>query len=338
MTRLSMVHLLDDVAQGGVTQALAVFTLPGLAENLETRTLQVDPDRDRAPALDADIIVTHFPPRWRALPYLQALKSRNPRARLVHIEHSYTGCWEALYVPRRLRFRCMLRLVYRLFDRVVAVSHGQAEWLDRVARPGARRLTVIPPLSVVPGIDSLAAPGWSGQRPLVVGSYGRFSEQKGFDRLVTLFRGLPPTRYQLLLGGFGEQEEWLHALAEGVPQVNFCGEVTDRLDFLARCDVIVVPSRYEAYGLVATEARQAGRPIMVADVDGLPEQTCAGRAGMIVDFQSPDGLRDALEALTPALLHSLRMGARHSVQGLQQERVLAWRRFLGMEKTMACRL
>lgn len=328
MNRLNIVHLLDDVAPGGVMQALAVFDLPELAQCVTCSTMQVNPESDSAPVLEADIVMTHFPPRWRALPFLTALKRRNPHARLVHIEHSYTGSWEALHVEHRFRFRTMLRIAYRLFDDVIAVSQGQGHWLAQVAGCLDKRLSVIPPFSRVEGLYALPIPAWDGERPLVIGAYGRFSKEKGFSRLLAQFKTLAPGRFTLLLGGGGEDEEHLQALGDGQDNVNFYGYVSNRADFLSRCDVIVVPSQHESYGLVATEARQAGRPIIVADVDGLPEQTCQGSAGITVDFGSESALQAALETLTPEKMQRMSQEAKLSVEGLQEQRVLAWKKLL----------
>lgn len=329
MTPIRVVHLLDDVAPGGVTQALAIYDHPGLADLVTSRVVQVVPDRPRVPRLEADVILTHFPPRWRALPFLAALRARYPRARLIHVEHSYTGAWEAHCVPHRRRFRTMLRLAYRLFDDVVAVSHGQRAWLEQAVGIPGRRLSVISPWSDVPDLAAIAPPDEAHRRPLVVGAYGRFAEQKGFDRLIEAFRGLDPEHYTLLLGGFGPQEAALKAAAAGLPHVRFVGPVSDRAAFLARCDVIAVPSRWEAFGLVATEARQAARALLVADVDGLPEQL--GEAGLRVDFASPSGLQDSLAALGERSLAELGRRARASVAGLTEARLDAWRRLLSAD-------
>ena len=55
---------------------------------------------------------------------------------------------------------------------------------------------------------------------------------------------------------------------------------------------MIVPSRHEAFGLVATEARMAARPILVADVDGLPEQV--GEAGLARPMGTPDEIAAAI--------------------------------------------
>jgi glycosyltransferase involved in cell wall biosynthesis len=66
--------------------------------------------------------------------------------------------------------------------------------------------------------------------------------------------------------------------------------VEDVAGFLAGVDVVAVPSRWEAYGMVANEAREAGRPVLVAPVDGLPEQVQGG-GGLVVDFADHGALR-----------------------------------------------
>ncbi|WP_110686014.1 glycosyltransferase family 4 protein [Salinicola aestuarinus] len=326
MTRLKVISLVDDVSPGGVMQALQVLAHPSLSASIDSRVLQVDPDRQQAPVCDADIVITHFPPRWRALPFLASLKWRARGARLIHIEHSYTGSWECLKVSRPERFRLMLKLAYRLFDHVVAVSEGQAQWLRTVTGLPEADLSVVRPWSGVTGLDTLPLPHWQEQRPLVLGAYGRFAEQKAFDRLITHFRRLDPQRYRLRLGGSGPTEAALRALAAGACNIDFVGQVTDRAAFLGACDLIVVPSRWEAFGLVATEARQAGRPILVADVDGLPEQV--GQAGRVVDFTADTELKAVLEALDGPTLQTLALAARQSTADLAERRLASWRELL----------
>lgn len=49
-------------------------------------------------------------------------------------------------------------------------------------------------------------------------------------------------------------------------RVEFMGWRTDILPFLARAEVLLVPSRYEGYGLVIVEALAAGVPVIATDV------------------------------------------------------------------------
>jgi glycosyltransferase involved in cell wall biosynthesis len=131
---------------------------------------------------------------------------------------------------------------------------------------------------------------------------------KGFDRLIEAFKQLrADDNLELLLGGFGPEEAALKAQAADCPRIRFAGKISDIPAYLAQCDVIAVPSRYEAYGQVANEAREAGRPILVSTAGGLPEQV--GAAGLVVDCDEPDALLAALQCLpVMPLAHMAREG------------------------------
>ncbi len=94
---------------------------------------------------------------------------------------------------------------------------------------------------------------------------------------------------------FGADDAALRAQAAGLSHVRFVGKVGDVPEFLSRCDVVVVPSRWEAFGQVVAEAKMAGRAVLVADVDGMPEQV--GNAGVVADCSTAEALAAALAAL-----------------------------------------
>jgi len=322
MSALRVVHLLDDFELGGITKSLSFHAHPELSDVAESEILAVKPSLSIAPALGADVIITHFPPAWRFLPFLLSLKVRNPRARLVHVEHSYTGAWAALKVARPARFRTMLRIAYSLFHQIVAVSHGQAVWLRSTVGVSSDKVRVIEPWSGNQGLEAVAPIESIMGRPLVIGAYGRFAEQKGFDTLIAAMKLLPPADFTLSLGGFGPDRVALKAAAMKCTNVTFAGKVTDVADFLANCDVVVIPSRWEAFGQVAAEARLAGRPIIVADVDGLPEQV--GMSGIIADCSTAESLAQALKSLPGLPLAAMGQAGRESVRGAEAGRVALW--------------
>ena len=315
-----LVNVLDDFNLGGVSRALAVFDSPAVAALVAAEVRAVHPEALVAPRIDADILVLHFPPNWRRLAWVASLRWRNPGVRLVWVEHSYTGAWEARKVHAPARFHAMLRLAYRMADRVVCVSEGQAAWLRRVAGLGGSAVSVIHPYVANPGLGALDLP--RGDGPLRIGAYGRFCEQKGFDQLIRAHRAGAMPGTQLRIGGFGPDAPALHALAGGDPAITFTGQVTDVAAFLSQCDVVAVPSRWEAYGMVANEAREAGRPILVAPVDGLPEQV--GAAGMVVDFADGDAVRAAVDRLRAADLAAMGHAGRLSTLDCGAARQAQW--------------
>jgi glycosyltransferase involved in cell wall biosynthesis len=84
----------------------------------------------------------------------------------------------------------------------------------------------------------------------------------------------------------------------------------------AAADLLVLPSRFETYGMVVTEALARGLPVLVTDTGGLPETVGrlrdGSRPGMLVPNDDPGALAGALRRwLTEdALRESLRDAAR----------------------------
>ena len=317
-----LVNLLDDFALGGVTRGLSVFDSEPIRAVVDTSVLAVGANAVIAPRVKAEVIVLHFPPNWRRLLFLASLRLRNPHARIIHVEHSYTGAWEKLKVPNRRRFRTMLSLAYRMVDQVVCVSQGQASWLAGAARLDAGKIEVIHPYAENPGLDKLPVPDFGASGVLRIGAYGRFGEQKGFGTLIRTFANGHLPDCELILGGFGPDEEYLRALAGDTPNIRFVGKVTSVADFLGNCDIVALPSAWEAYGQVANEAREAARPILVAPVDGLPEQV--GDAGVVLNFSDPQAIADTLTQLTREQLHAMAEAGRKATHNCGPHRQKQW--------------
>jgi glycosyltransferase involved in cell wall biosynthesis len=334
MSRIKLVNLLDDFTLGGVTKGLALFDSAPVRAIADCETRPINSEAMIAPALDADIIITHFPPNWKRLAFLALLRARNPKATLIHVEHSYSGDWEDQHVPHRARFRLMMKWALSMVDHVVCVSDRQAQWLMEGDMVEPHRLDVIYPSSQPKGLDAIPLPEFGHDRPLVVGAYGRFAPAKGFDRLIEAFKRLgADDNLELLLGGFGPEEEALKAQAADCPRIRFAGKISDLPAYLAQCDVIAVPSRFEAYGQVANEAREAGRPILVSTAGGLPEQV--GSAGLVVDCADPDALLAALQCLPVMPLAHMARAGRAATQNCGAERADAWARLIHTFKPLS---
>jgi len=103
---------------------------------------------------------------------------------------------------------------------------------------------------------------------------GRLTYQKGPDLLVQAIPTILARRWdvQFLFAGTGDMRESLEKMATGLP-VQFLGYVADEehLQILNACDLVVIPSRNEPFGLVLTEAWSAERCVVATDVGGLAE-------------------------------------------------------------------
>ncbi|MEM7327545.1 MAG: glycosyltransferase family 4 protein [Pseudomonadota bacterium] len=278
---IQIVHVLDDLAMGGVTRALKNFEHPKLKDIGVHEIADVRKQTVRA-ASPNDIAVIHFTANWQKLRWLLDLKTQGGFSRVILIEHTYTRGYEASEVKPKRRFRLMLRLAYRLVDQVVAVSENQRDWILEHKLAPETKVVAIPQSRLCEDLLKLPhKPRENG--PLQIRAFGRFHKQKGFDLLIQAMERVPAHMATLQIAGAGPDEARLQDLSGRLKHVEICQSFKSPEQFLSSADIVAIPSRWEAFGLVGTEARAAGRPILAAKVDGLCDQLDASGFGHSVN-------------------------------------------------------
>jgi glycosyltransferase involved in cell wall biosynthesis len=68
----------------------------------------------------------------------------------------------------------------------------------------------------------------------------------------------------------------------------------EKRDAFAGCDLFVMPSRYDSFGIVYLEAWRCGRPVIGANVGAIPEVIEEGRDGLLVEFGNVDQLASSV--------------------------------------------
>lgn len=128
---------------------------------------------------------------------------------------------------------------------------------------------------------------------------GRFDAPKGIDYLLEHFSKCKRKDIHLFVIGdnvLGDSEKIPMIDTE---KITFCGWIPhDKLDgYYKSCDAVIMPSRWEAFGLVGVEAMKYGKPIIVSNRGALPELVEDGENGYIFPFDSPDALTHLLSGL-----------------------------------------
>lgn len=321
----TILHLVDDEKPGGVQRVLDYLRNdPGLGSLATHRILVLKKGQWRPPAEEADAVVSHLSICWRNFPLLVALRASYARKPLVHVEHSYSGGFVDCNVSRQGRFRALLSASYALFDRVVAVSDGQARWLGEFgAAPQSKIRTIRSCVDISPFLA--LAPKARGEGRLSICAIGRLDRQKGFDVLIDAMKTLGPNIASLSIWGAGPEQEALGAKIADLPHVSLEGRTDTPALAYAKCDVVAVPSRWEPFGLVGLEARAAARPILTAAIDGLPEQAADG--GVVVE-DGAAAWADAIRAIASTDLTDLRDMARFSAESAEERFLSGWRSLL----------
>lgn len=323
-----IIHLLDDQNVGGVMRWIEAIS-DALKDQFDFQLVR---SQDLASIRPSDLVIYHNPNSWKRSLILLRLKRQGNRI-ILH-EHHYCQGFEQWNVPSKRRFRAMLKWNYRLVDRVVSVSHGQSDWLRKHQLVPCTKLETIP---VRANLDHLVdIPEKQLQAPFILGAYGRFTRAKGFDTLLKAMQQIDRSKVRLSLGGYGEDEAALKALAADQPNIKFWGKVTDLQGFLSGCDAIVVPSLWEPGGIACTEAKAAGKPIIVSMTDGLTEQV--QDCGLLVPPADPARLAAAIEQMitaSPEQLAAWGYNARASVQEDWKRHIVQWQALLSSFSHMA---
>jgi glycosyltransferase involved in cell wall biosynthesis len=216
---------------------------------------------------------------------------------------------ESLWKKRLLRTEDLLfgAAAYRTAGAIVVESELEARLVSSFAPRD--RLHVIPP-----GIDLEA---WSRdapdagrlQRLGLPATYllfvGRLASNKGLPVLFEALARIPASeRLPLVLMGpaWGE-----NALLQEVARrlgiaddVRWLGAVPEPADYravVARASALVLPSAWEAFGLVLLDAMAANVPVVATSVGAVPEVLEGGRLGHLVPYGDVPALAAALRAV-----------------------------------------
>ena len=126
---------------------------------------------------------------------------------------------------------------------------------------------------------------------------GRLVENKGVDLLLKAVKEYEKDDVLTLIAGDGEERKNLNEMAQelGLKNVVFLGNQShDNLRKIYNIsDVSVVPSRKEAFGLVAIESIACGTPVIATNQGGMPD-FISKDVGLLVEKENISELRNAI--------------------------------------------
>lgn len=130
---------------------------------------------------------------------------------------------------------------------------------------------------------------------------GRFSPEKGHDRLIKAFNELykeNPNIYLIIIGGVGKKYKATIELINSLPSRNniiAIRSVSNPYIILKKCDYFVLSSFYEGFGLVIAEADILKKPVVSTDVIG-PRGFLNENNGELVE-NNEKGLYDGMKKM-----------------------------------------
>ncbi|AKL35451.1 hypothetical protein AB185_16770 [Klebsiella oxytoca] len=124
---------------------------------------------------------------------------------------------------------------------------------------------------------------------------GRFDKQKGYDLLTAIIQGLDKNKFIFNLVGDSVHDEVDMLEADNVFYHGW--KKKDELrSFFIENDFLIMPSRWESFGLVAVEAQMNGLPVLANNTSSLPEVVLENKTGILLDFTNIPKVTDFISA------------------------------------------
>jgi len=152
------------------------------------------------------------------------------------------------------------------------------------------------------------APSSAGEPPVAVQPdkinllfVGRFDRQKGFDLLLETFNEHELPNVDLYLAGDSVLNNGEYEYPDNAIRLGWVDNA--KIDgYMKACDAVIVPSRWEGFGIVAIEALRNGKPVIASNRGALPEIVRHGVNGYLFDIDDKFGLVRVVRSLDKAKL------------------------------------
>ena len=244
-----------------------------------------------------DLVISHMV--FANVVSLAALQTLRRKPQIVVTEHNIPSRLMSIErSPAGLLF--LDRLFYPRADRVIGVSDAVVGDVIRAYRlVSTRAMRVYNPVDVAAIRAGAGGPPheWlSGDRTVAtIVCVGEFRRAKGQDVLLRALAVLPNIRTIFIGGGALLADARVLASELDISdRVIFTGYRSDALSFVKHADLLVVPSRWEGFGLVAVEAAALGTPVVASAVDSLLELVPDHVPGTLVRPDDPGALSAAI--------------------------------------------
>jgi glycosyltransferase involved in cell wall biosynthesis len=267
---------------------------------------------------------------------LHVLKNISPNYDIIHVQNLYLqpliasimasflynekvvvtahgpGSWNKNLVERRLA-----RIVLSRVGAIISVS----KWVDKKISNHVPR--DVPKFVIYPGVDTstfnpylyydFSEDKLGLKDKKVILFVGRLVKIKGIVTLLEAFSRLTYRDSVLLVCGTGRLLISLKKMVHDLKlddKVIFKGRVPHGIlpKYYALCDMCVVPSLFESFGLVVLEAMSMKKPVVATNVGGIPEIIKNNINGLLVKPNDTDALAEAMDKVLQDQRLGIRLG------------------------------
>jgi len=213
------------------------------------------------------------------------------------------------------------RWISRTADHHIAISQAVRNAMLERAEAAPNKITVVHNGIPAPDRSELreksavkAALGIDAVRPLIVCA-ARLEPEKDIDTLIQAMKIVSqhPSQPFCVIAGEGTQRARLEQEIQHlrlIDSVALLGFQQDTLSLINACDLLVLPSLAEPFGLAILEAMSLGKPVIATDVGGPLEIVQERETGLFFPAGNAECLAKAILTLTGNTTLALQMGTK----------------------------
>jgi glycosyltransferase involved in cell wall biosynthesis len=199
------------------------------------------------------------------------------------------------FIPEPQWFRDRQIEEYELADKILTPSRYTAESFPESLKS---KIVVAPLLGRLP--KAKAAPTYKESgRPFTVGVLGGQPLRKGYVYLLEAWRNLRLPNSVLKIRSSGDFSDYprLAELVSQTPNVEIVKYVPNISEFYRTCDIFVLPSVDDGFGMALFESMACGVASITSRSCGSSELVTDGVDGLLIDSRSVEQLESAIERL-----------------------------------------
>jgi glycosyltransferase involved in cell wall biosynthesis len=227
--------------------------------------------------------------------------ARRQRPAVIYCSHGWSFLMDTKPWKRKL-FAWVEKVMSLRTDYIINISNYEYEMSMSYGIPSNKSVVVYNGVS--DAAPSSLEPFAVDKKKINLLFVGRFDRQKGFDLLLEVFKEHRFTDVNLYLVGDTVLKQREYEYPDNAVMVGWVdNSEIDR--YMKACDAIVVPSRWEGFGIVAIEALRNKKPVIASNRGALPEIIQHGVNGYVFDFDNKEELADIVRALDKGILEQM---------------------------------
>ncbi|AJY75709.1 glycosyltransferase family 4 protein [Paenibacillus beijingensis] len=228
---------------------------------------------------------------------------KKERPAVIYCAHGWSFLMDTASWKKKLFGWIEKVLSAKTTDAIINISNYEYQYALKYGIPPKKSVIVYNGVSEAEKASELPFTAKKDQINLLY--IGRFDRQKGFDLLLDVFNRHKFANVNLyLVGDTVLKDQHHYELPDNAIKIGWVkNSEVDK--YVRACDAVIVPSRWEGFGIVAIEALRNRKPVIASNRGALPEIVQHGVNGYIFDFDKREELAAIIKQLDKPTLEKM---------------------------------